>query len=121
LKAHGLLPALLTAFRWLCRVLWIYRPAPIDLSDKALRDLLWAPVRLTLDEWLALDEGCREDFSKAYTATFVEQALARSASSTAEGALALSRMVDGGEAAEEVTLQNALSGALTRRFGRNGR
>jgi len=121
MTARGLLPALLTALRWLCRVLWIYRPAPIDLSEKALRDLLWAPVRMTLDEWLALDEASRGAISSAYTATFVEQAIARAATSTAEGAMELSRMVDGGEAANDAQLQTALSGALTRRFGRNGR
>lgn len=95
---------------------WSPKPEPVELDQDGLRDFLRGGGRVTLDDWLCLDDGTRASLAAAGRALAAEDAIAVAA--CMRGAEAhVARAIDGGRAHEEVTIQTALTGALHARFG----
>lgn len=114
---RGLIPFLLDAARWLLHVSWLWRwesPASVD-RDRLVASLRGG-TRLTLPQWLALDEGTQDTLAAAGRVVAAEDAISVAAC-VHGGAGDVSSVIDGGAAADEVTLGQALNGALVRRFG----
>lgn len=89
----------------------------IEIDRDEFARFLHAGGVVRLSEWLAMDDDTRSELAAAGRAVAAERSMMRAVAMSPEGFRDLSRLVDGGDAADEASLADALNEGLARMGG----